>query len=53
MPRKAVFRIIEVTEFATEVQQRSAGPPGASLNLPDKDRMIAARKTLLHYASKC
>jgi hypothetical protein len=47
VPRKAVFRVIEVTEFATEVQQRSAGPPGASLNLPDKDRMIAPRNALL------
>ena len=37
VPRKAFFRVIEVIKFATKVQQRSAGPPGASLNLPDKD----------------
>ena len=53
MLREAFFRVVETAEFAAEMQERTAGPAGAGLNFPDKDRMIAAREAFIELANKC
>ena len=52
MLREAFFRVVETAEFAAEMQERTAGPAGAGLNFPDKDRMIAAREAFIELARR-